>query len=423
MPDAYSASLNQIPSAESESSMSSMITNHLVIDCQHQQNTIKDDSLAAAMLRKDRDAIHSLTGICDQKTRAPIPERAEKYIDKLKKSPPLKETEINQILTLFWQYVGDKIWWMKKSVTAKDATTPLRAVAEVIHGSLDSWHITGDKKYLEMAISSGDYLLQVQQEIASGGFGFPAWKDNSSNLGRIASRFLLEAEKKGLTSQVLNNGWIIDDLGRGDLYFDNGLAGEALISLYRETKNSQYLESAKSAAKWAASKPVVSNFNYNSFSVILLSEVYAETGDLFFLNEAISRAGLGVFSGMIRQGEDAGHWIDPHNERVVYRQVMIRAITSLIARTPDNHPKRSELLSNFNLMTEAMFKQQLTFGISNPDSTMLSYCETLKHTGDASISAWPPELASTLSNIATTSLLKKKPFGGPAAVGCFLKNL
>jgi len=375
------------------------------------------------MLRKDQDAILSLTEICDPKTRAPNPEREEKYINNLKRSPPLKKTEIDQILTLFWQYVGDKIWWMEKTVTAKDATTPLRAVAEVIHGSLDSWHITGDKKYLAMAISSGDYLLLVQQEIASGGFGFPAWKDNSSNLGRIASRFLLEAEKKGLTSQVLNNGWIIDDLGRGDLYFDNGLAGEALIALYRETKNSQYLEGAKSAAKWAASKPVVSNFNYNSFSIILLSEVYAETSDLFFLNEAISRAELGVFSGMIRQGEDAGHWIDPHNERVVYRQVMLRAITSLIARTPVSHIKRSELLSNFNLMTRAMFKQQLTFGISNPDSTMLSYCESVKHTGDASIPTWPSELVSTLSNIATTSLLKKKPFGGPAAVGCFLKNL
>jgi len=390
--------------------------------CPANKSDHKNVSLSEAMKRKDKNAIYAITGICDKKTRTPEPEAKEKYINQLTQSRPLTQKEVTKSLDLFWKHISSKIWWLENDIAPEEATTPLRGVAEVIQGALTSWHITGDPKYMNLAEKSGDFLLSIQKEMGTGGFGFPAWRDESTHLGRLSNKFLKEAEKLNLTNQVLNNGWIIDDLGRGDLYFDNGLAGEALLSLYRETKDVLYLNGAISASNWAITKPIVPNFNYNSFSVILLSETFAETGNHLFLEEAISRASLGVLSGMIRKEPDVGHWVDPHNERVVYRQVMIRAITSLVARMPPKHPQRAEFLTNLNFMVKAMFEQQLTFGISNPDSTMLSYCESLKHANDSTLPVWPDKLSSTLTNIAVTSLLKKKPFAGPAAVSCFLKH-
>lgn len=385
------------------------------------ESTVNSQTLEQAMIEKSLPEIYQITGVCKDDLITAKPEKPEQYISAPSINSVPSKKEIDSYLSKYWHSIEDKFWWLKDT-SSQNAKTPLRAIAEVINGALDSYQMTNNRSDFDLAIKSAESLIKIQKEIATGGFGFPAWENNQSHLGKLAKKFLRHAKSQGLLNDVVRNGWIIDDLGRGDLYFDTGLAGEALIKIYLITGEPQFLQAAKLAGDWAMSKPAVVNFNYNAFSVILLSKLYKHTNEQQYLESAIEKTIAGIYSGMILNGKHAGHWLDPHNQRIVYRQIMLRATLVLLQVIPTDHPEYATLHQLYSLASKAMFSQLLKHGIANPDSTMLTYCENQQGDGSKPISTWPQPLMSDLQKIALKSLYRNKPFAGPAAVMCFLKD-
>jgi rhamnogalacturonyl hydrolase YesR len=84
----------------------------------------------------------------------------------------------------------------------------------------------------------------------------------------------------------------------------NGLAGVALVQLFEANKDDKYKKAAVRAANWVITRPVVTNWNYNSFSVFLLAEVYRITGDEKYL-ESARKIQCGFLGGSLDTGEDA----------------------------------------------------------------------------------------------------------------------
>lgn len=87
-----------------------------------------------------------------------------------------------------------------------------------------------------------------------------------------------------LLKSVTKNGWINNDLGDGSLSFDDGLYGVEMLKLYNQTRQQKYLDSALKSADWALKEPIVPNWNFNSFSVLLLSAAFEITGDKKYLD-------------------------------------------------------------------------------------------------------------------------------------------
>lgn len=382
--------------------------------------TAKDD-LAKAMAARDAEAITRQIGVLRCVFAGAAPERPERFSGPIPAEPALTASERATAITALWTSAEPRLWWTRPGGKPE----PLRVVAEVIRGSLASWRISGRQNagHLARATAAGDYLLGVQAEGGSGVFGFPLDPDPASENGKLADRFVREAKERGLLDRVTRNGWIIDDLGGGDLNYDNGLAGQALIELSRETGDSRYLKAARRAGDWAMSRPMAANFNYNGFTVALLANLFSATGDQRFLDEAILRAELGVLTGQIRQGPEAGSWIDPHNKRLVYRYIMIGQLADLVAAMPVDHPKRQPLLER---MTEALLaaesQQRTAGGIGNVNAALVTTCKLRAVPGvKRRLAARNDNVEDWLIAFTNRSIRNGKPEAGPAGVGCLLE--
>lgn len=165
------------------------------------------------------------------------------------------------------------------------------------------------------AISLGDYLLRVQAP--SGVFGYPYDPSANDGVRAGAARFVERARARG--QEVVHNDWIVDDLGSGDLNFDNAQAGLFLVQLFLETGDGRYLGAAQRAGDWAVTRPLVANFNYNGFNGQLLSRLYRVTREARYLERAKAIFDLGVTSGQLPNGR----WFDQHNAKIQYHAILI----------------------------------------------------------------------------------------------------
>jgi hypothetical protein len=166
---------------------------------------------------------------------------------------------------------------------------------------------------------------------------------------------------------MVRSGWLIDDAFDGGLQFDNGLGGVALVHLCEATGNDSYRQAAIAAADWAATRPLVPNWNYNSFSVYLLAEVNRLTGDPRYRALAVIKARLGVLPGQLTSGPRAGRWADPHNARPAYHYIMVRALAALAAVMPAGDPDLPAIVAAIRLALLARnpdFQQ----GVANAES-------------------------------------------------------
>jgi hypothetical protein len=219
------------------------------------------------------------------------------------------------------------------------------------------------------------------------------------------------------------NGWIIDDLRNGELFYDTGLAGQALLAMHEATRDARYLSAARAAGEWLLTRPMVVNFNYNGFTVALFADLYRATSDKRWLEAAVTRAELGVLSGQIRSGTDKGNWTDPHNRRIVYRSIMIGQLADLLRALPPEHPRRSTIEAGLNaavLNIEA--QQRLAGGLGHPSATVLSHC---KLAALARQNANRPVRATDVSawefNAAVSALRSGEMIAGPGALTCMLE--
>ncbi len=162
-----------------------------------------------------------------------------------------------------------------------------------------------------------DALCSVQHP--NGLFAFPDIRSQNDHFGRMIQNLLAKHP------EAVVDGWLVSDGGRGDLQYDNGLCGVALLETYKVTGEKKYLDAALRAAEWVKTQPVVTNWNYNSFSVWFLARLAIVTGKREWLDEAAKRCRLGVVPGQMPDGR----WIDPHNAKLVYHAILCRALVEL----------------------------------------------------------------------------------------------
>lgn len=246
--------------------------------------------------------------------------------------------------------IETKRWW-RIGLNPAALERPLREPASVIVGCVAAYRakLDGADRSLIIAKDAAAFLIWAQNEAGTGLYPFPAARTGKSKAFQSANRYFAKAEREGRLDQVIHNGWAINDEGDGGLQFDNGMAGVAMFDLYEVTKEAKYLESARKSAEWAIPRPLSSNWNYNSFSVQLLAKAYGVTGEERYLNSAIRKAILGVIPGQMTDGTRAGRWIDPHNAKVEYHYIMMRALAQLVAAMPSNHPDRPMVLQSLEL--------------------------------------------------------------------------
>ncbi|MDJ0992516.1 MAG: hypothetical protein QNI90_03015 [Dinoroseobacter sp.] len=153
----------------------------------------------------------------------------------------------------------------------------------------------------------------------------------------------LALQRCGRLEESIRNDWFVVDEAVEEYFFDTGKVGEALVELDRINPSDRYAVWILGASNWIEEQVISVNFNYNAFPANFHSEVFRTNGDAHHLDLALDRLLYGVLPGMISAGEDTGHWVDPHNERIVYRTIMLRAmIETRRAMTLQEHDRSLE---------------------------------------------------------------------------------
>lgn len=215
-------------------------------------------------------------------------------------------------------------------------TAGLREVAWPLDGlARTALVVPAQREALTAHVRAGaDWLIRLQH--ASGVFPFPVGPglNPKEKVGHIVARAIKEHP------EAVIDGWIPDDRTDGGLQFDNGLCGRALVSAWELTRDERTLAAARRAGDWAMTRPLVTNWNYNAFSVGLLARLAIATGEEKYLAAAIAKADAGVLPGQM----PGGRWFDAHNASAVYHNILLRELLELFRALPANHAFRPVLL-------------------------------------------------------------------------------
>jgi hypothetical protein len=284
------------------------------------------DDLAKALAQQDPTAISKAVAAINTELgdTAGIPEVPDESIPIPKSQKWLTAKEAAPGFEPWFKQLEELRWW-KIGLDPLKLAHALREPASIISGSLAAHRakLESADRSLQIAEEAADFLVWAQEQGGTGVFPFPASRGISDAPEfRAAERRLRQAEKAGRLSEMVNNGWAVNDLGDGGLQFDNAECGVALLELYEVTRNERYLNSAKQAADWALRQPLVPNWNYTSFSVFLLARTYRVTGERKYLEAASKKALLGVIPGQLTEGPHTGRWADPHNAKPSYHYII-----------------------------------------------------------------------------------------------------
>lgn len=387
-----------------------------------------ESQLNAALRAQDERAIQSAVtqAIAALGEQAGMPEVADTYVKPRGRVEPMAEDEAIAGLRLIHEKLPGRKWWH----IGLDPTKTRHALREV--ASAIGAFLIADRSLpgrcdhcLNEARSAGDFLLWAQAEAGTGVFPFPAVRGYTEDAAfRAADRFLERAEREGRLHEVVRNGWAMEDFDNGGLQFDNGECGVALFELFAATNDERYLAGAQRAADWSIQRPLVANWNYNSFSVYLLATAYRVTADPAYLDAAVRKARLGVLPGQLQTGDRAGRWFDPHNARPAYHYIMLRSLVALYDVLPNDDPHRDRICDALMLGLKAPNCEFESLGVPTKDKAM----ETLLLTrrvlaGDALIAQSCTDSALTVLE----SLVMEEARGGkfplaPREWGLFLED-
>jgi hypothetical protein len=314
--------------------------------------------LAEAQKRKDLPAITRITaeytnGLGD---KAGLPEQPEKYLEVAAGNDALKSEELVDAYQPYLEHFAKEVALWKSKPQPTVLKSALRAPAGVVCGALSALRAgaKSPEALLQTARDAGEFLLWAQEQGGGGYFPVPDLRGKGGRLDEVISHMAERATREGVLDQVIKNGWVVNDSGNGDLQFDTGLCGVAMVELYLATGEERYLASARRAARWAMDYPCVPNWNYNSFSVYLLARCYAATGEAEYLASAKEKVRLGVLPGQLSSGPRAGHWGDAHNARLGYHWIMLRALAELAAVLPATDPDRVAVIGRLAAGLEAV---------------------------------------------------------------------
>jgi hypothetical protein len=287
---------------------------------------------------------------------AGVPETATRYYPPIDPSPPDAAA-----LEKWWLKEIDRgmrgLPWKKNPAgDPRQMTAPLREAARQIEALARTALLFPDRRIeLEREVRAGaDWLLKLQHR--SGVFPFPIGPglNPREKVGHIVARAIKEHP------EIVVNDWIPDDQTDGGLQFDNGLCGHALVAAWQLTSDDRYLDAARRAGDWAIGRPLVSNWNYNAFSVGFLARLSSATGDKRYLDAAIRKAEIGVLPGQL----PGGRWFDAHNACAVYHNILLRELLELLHVLPEDHAFRPQLLDALTRGLDQAAKETLDNGFT-----------------------------------------------------------
>lgn len=341
--------------------------------------------LADALLREDAKAIEDAVEIGLKKLgdQAGVPEVPDEYDPVPSSARALSKAEAQRGFAPNLDRLKKLAHW-RVGLDPTKMTEPLRGAASVISGcvAVAKAKLEAGEECLELAKRMADFLMWAQEQAGAGCFPFPAARGTSDDRAMaVAKRFLDQAEKTGRLDQVVRNGWAFEDNQDGGLQFDNGECGVAMFELYELTKDERYLNSAKRSADWAANRPLVTNWNYNSFSVLLLAKAYSVTNEARYLDAAVKKAILGVIPGQLRDGPRAGRWMDPHNARPAYHYLMLASLAELSSVLPAERPEYAPISAALKRGLTSRNKEMIERGVMTKDKAVEALILVERHFG------------------------------------------
>lgn len=330
---------------------------------------------AAAMAARDAAALADVVQQARRLLgeRAGIPEVEDRF-QPIPTAAPLDAGEAQSLAAAALPRLEALRWW-RVGMDPRRLGRPLREPAAVLIGALALGEAAGTeaarRRALALATEAGEFLLWAQAEAGGTLCPFPASRGVADSAPfRASATFLQAAERAGQLATVTRNGWIVADLGDGGLQFDNGECGAALLALHAATGEVRWLDAARRMGEWALAQPLSVNWNYNAFSVHLLAELHGATGELRWLEGALDKARFGVMPGQLRDGPNAGRWLDPHNARPAYHYILLRGLAALAQRLPADAPARSEVEAALSLGLAARNRDFTGPGAANKDHAL-----------------------------------------------------
>ncbi len=329
--------------------------------------------------------------------RAGVPETADEFLPVPADALSLTKAELPVAAAACHRYIKRQKWW-HVGLDPTKTNHALREVANIMEACIAAQKVNGadSEMFLTIARDAGDFLIWTQQQAETGLLPFPAVRNGTGRPFEVAEAFYRRAEENGTLSQIIRNGWSVDDFADGGLQFDNGLAGVALVRLFEVTGEQRYKQAAIKSADWAISRPVVTNWNYNSFSVFLLSETFRLTGDEKYVAAARQKTLLGILPGQLTEGPRRGRWADPHNARPAYHYIMVRGLAALAAVLPADDADLPKITEGLRLALSAR-NPDYQQGIFNADSSV----EAL-----LLVKSLPPHVAVSLTDCRTEEALQ-----------------
>jgi hypothetical protein len=337
-----------------------------------QPPTRKD--LAAALASQDSNAVSRIVSEIRKNLgdKAGVPEIRELFRPIPVDARCLSRSEAIRAFEPCLRRIEQAKWW-RVNLDPTKLQHALREPASIVSGCQLAHRakLENSGKCLHLAREAGNFLLWAQEQAGTGVFPFPAVRGiTGDNAFVAADRYLARAERERRLPEVVHNGWIINDTGDGGLQFDNGEVGVAMFELFEATGEKNYLASAVKAADWAAARPLVPNWNYNSFSVYLLAKAFAVTKLEKYRVVAIGKAQVGLLPGQLKDGPCAGRWMDGHNARPAYHYIMLRSLAQLAAVIPANDPTRVEILNALRMGLKARNRDFVERGAPNMDKAL-----------------------------------------------------
>lgn len=77
---------------------------------------------------------------------------------------------------------------------------------------------------------------------------------------------------------------------------------------------------------------------------------------------------LGVIPGQITDGSRAGRWMDAHNARPAYHDIMMTALAQLTSEMPQDHADLPALRQSLHLGLSARNHEILTQGVMSKET-------------------------------------------------------
>ncbi len=212
--------------------------------------------------------------------------------------------------------------------------------------------------FRERALAGARFIRSCQTK--SGVFGYPYDAARTDRLGQQARKIVERGQKEGRT--MVEGVWIVDDLGGGDLQFDNGVCGLTMFAAHALTGEETFRASGIRAAEWALARPLVPNWNYNAFAARLLARAHLVTKEPRFLDAARRCFALGVLPGQT----ETGRWFDPHNARTQYHAILSTALADYVELlTAVKDPALPTARQAAIRALDNLAAQTLAFGASN----------------------------------------------------------